>query len=77
MFGNFISMWDFRENEQVKIGIGTCKDSSLVLIYGSCGVEDCLVVSIEIVHEAFEEQKLFCPTPTTKYYRSMVGMEVF
>jgi hypothetical protein len=55
MFGSSINVWDFCENEQVKIGIGTCKNSSLVLIYGSCGVENCLVVSIEIVHEAFEE----------------------
>ncbi len=31
----------------------------------------------ETMHEAFKEQKLFCPTPTTRYYGSMVGMEVF
>ncbi len=61
----------------MKIGIGTCKDSSLVLIHVPWGVENCLVVSIETVHEAFEEQKLFCPTLTTKYYTLMVGMEVF
>ncbi len=68
---------DSHENEHVKIGIETCKDSSLVLLYCSWGVENCLVVSIETMHEAFKEQKLFCPTPTTKYCRSMVGMEVF
>jgi hypothetical protein len=40
-------------------------------------VDNCLVVPIETMHEAFKEQKLFCPTPTAKYCRSMVGMEVF
>lgn len=34
------------------------------------------MVSIETMHETFEEQKLFCPTLTTKYCGSMVGMEV-
>jgi hypothetical protein len=29
------------------------------------------------VHEAFEEWKLFCPIPTTKYCGSMLRMEVF
>ncbi len=35
------------------------------------------MVSIETVHEAFEEQKLFCPTSIARYCRSTVGMEVF
>ncbi len=51
----------------MKIGIGTCKDSSLVPIYGPCGVDNYLVVSITIVHGAFKDRKLFCPTPTTRY----------
>jgi len=36
-----------------------------------------MVVSFETVHEVFEEQKLFCPTPKTKYCKLVVGMEVF
>jgi hypothetical protein len=56
----------------VNIGIKTCKDPSFVLIYGLCGVENCTEVSIETVHEAFEERKLL----TTKYCKLMVGMEV-
>jgi hypothetical protein len=39
MFGSSISMWDFHENEQVKIGIRTCRDSSFVPICGPWGVE--------------------------------------
>jgi hypothetical protein len=36
-----------------------------------------LVVSIETLHEAFKEWKLFYPIPTTKHCKSTVGMEVF
>jgi hypothetical protein len=61
----------------VKISIGMCRYSSLVPIYGLCGVENCMVVSIETMHEAFKERKLFCLAPTTRYCESMVGMEVF
>jgi hypothetical protein len=42
-----------------------------------CGVENCMVVSIGTVHEAFKERKLFCLAPTTRYCMSIVGMEVF
>jgi hypothetical protein len=61
----------------VKIAIETCKDPSLVLIYGSCGVENCMVVSIETVHDAFEERKLFCLAPTTTCCGLAIGMMVF
>ncbi len=61
----------------MKIGIGTYKDASFVPIYGPCGVENYLMASIETMHEAFEKQKLFCPTPIAKYCESMIGMEVF
>jgi len=61
----------------VKIGIGMCRDPSLVLIYGQFGMENCMMVLIETVHEAFKERKLFCPTPTTKYSKSTIRMEVF
>jgi hypothetical protein len=54
-----------------------CRDPSLVLIYCLCGVENYLVVSIEVVHEAFEEWKLVCPTPITRYCRLTIRMEVF
>ncbi len=60
----------------MKIGIGMCRDPSFVLIYGQFGVENCMVVLIETVHEAFKERKLFCPAPTTKYCRSTIRMEV-
>jgi len=44
MFGSFINIWVFCENEQVKICMGTCGDPSLVLIYGPCGLENFFVV---------------------------------
>jgi hypothetical protein len=34
MFGSFVNIWDSYENEQMKIGIRTCKDPSFVSIYG-------------------------------------------
>jgi hypothetical protein len=36
-----------------------------------------MVVSIETMHEAFEEQKLFCLAPIARYCGSMVGMASF
>jgi len=77
MFGSFVNIWDFHENEQMKIGIRTCKNPSLVSIYGQCGSENCMVVLIEILHKAFEKWKLFCPTSIAKYCGSTVGMEDF
>ncbi len=77
MFGNSVNIWDFHKNERVKIGIETWRDPTLVPIYGLCKVENCMVVSSETVHEALEEQKLFCLAPTTRYCGSMIRMEVF
>jgi hypothetical protein len=77
MFSSSINIWDFRENERVKIGIGWCRNPSFVSIYCSCGVENFLVVLIEIMHKAFEEWKLFCPTPKARYCKSTIGNEVF
>jgi hypothetical protein len=61
----------------MKIGIRMCKDPSLVSIYGLCGVENCMVVLIETMHEAFEKWKLFCLVSIAKYCGSIVGIEVF
>jgi hypothetical protein len=74
MFGSFVNIWDSCKNEWLKIRIGTSRDPTLVLIYGPCKVENCMVVSSETMHEAFEEQKLFCPTPIAIYYGLTVGM---
>ncbi len=77
MFGSFVNIQDSHKNEQVKIGIGTWRDPSFVWIYGPCGVENCMVVSIETMHEAFKEKKLFCLALTTRCCKLVVGMEVF
>lgn len=55
MFNSSISIWEVHENERVKIGVEMCRDPSIVLIYGPCGVENCMMVLIEIVHEDCEQ----------------------
>ncbi len=49
----------------------------MVLIYGASGVENCIVVIIVSVVEAFEQQILFCPTLATQYCGSLVGNDYF
>ncbi len=38
----------------LRICIGMCGDPSVVLIYGTCGMENCIVVLIEVVNEDCE-----------------------
>jgi hypothetical protein len=40
-------------------------------------VENCIVVTIISMVEAFEQQKLFYPTLTTRYCSSLVGNDYF
>jgi len=44
--GDIISIWDSSKDGRVQIGVGKCKDPSLVLIYGVSGVENCIIVTI-------------------------------
>jgi hypothetical protein len=77
IFGSSINIWDVDENERVRIGIGTCKNPLVVLIYGPCGMENCIVVLIEVMNEDCEQWKLFCLVPSVRYYGSTIGVEVF
>jgi hypothetical protein len=77
MFGSSISIWDAHKNETVRIGIRTCWDSSIISICWPCGVENCIMVLIEIVHEDYGQWKLFCPIRIAKYYELAIGMEIF
>jgi hypothetical protein len=70
-------IWDSSEDGRVQIGVGQCKDPSLVLIYGVTGVENCIVGTIISMVEAFEERRFFCPTPTAQYCGSLVGNDRF
>jgi hypothetical protein len=54
IFGSFVNILDANENERVKIGIRTCKDPLIVLVYGPYGVEICKVVLIEAMNEDYE-----------------------
>jgi hypothetical protein len=54
IFGSSINIWDVDESEKVKIGIGTCRNSLVVIIFGRCGVENCIVVLIEVMNEDCE-----------------------
>jgi hypothetical protein len=77
IFGSSVNLWDVDENERLRIGIGMCRDSSVVPLYGTYGVENCIVVLIEVVNEDCEQQKLFCLVPNVRYYGSTMGIEVF
>jgi hypothetical protein len=59
IFGSFINIWDVDENERVRIGIGTCRNPSVVLIYGPYGVENCIMVLIEATNEDYEQGSYF------------------
>jgi hypothetical protein len=54
IFSSYVSIWDMDENETMRIGIGTSRDSSIVPIYGPSGLEICIVVLIEVVNEDYE-----------------------
>jgi hypothetical protein len=41
--GDTISIWDSSKDGRVQIGIGQCKDPSLVPIHGANGVENYIV----------------------------------
>lgn len=57
IFGSFVNIWDINKNERVNIGIITCKDPLVVLVYGPYGVENCIMVLIEVVNEDYEWRK--------------------
>jgi hypothetical protein len=58
VFNSSISIWDIHENERVKIGVKMCRNPSILRIYGTCGVANCILVLIETVHEDCEQRKL-------------------
>jgi len=77
IFGSFVSIWDMNKNETMRIGIGMCRGLLVVPIYGPCGMENYIVVLIEVVNEDSEQWKLFCLVPSVTYCRSTVGIEAF
>jgi hypothetical protein len=52
--GDIVFIWDSSDDWKVWIGVGQCKDPSLVPIYGVSGVDNYIVVTIVFVVEAFE-----------------------
>jgi hypothetical protein len=72
IFGNSISVWDVDENERVKISIKTCRDLLVVLIYGPCGMDNYIVVSMESMNEDYEQRKLFCLVSSARYCGSTI-----
>jgi len=75
--GDTISIWDLSKDGKVRIRVGQCKDPLLVSIYGTNGMEYCIVVTIVSMVKAFEEQRLFFPTPVTRYCGSSMGNDCF
>jgi hypothetical protein len=59
VFDSSVSIWDTHKNERVRIGVRTCRDLLIVLRYGPCGVENCIMVLIETVHEGYEDRSYF------------------
>ncbi len=53
--GDTISIQDSSEGGKVQFNVGQCKDPLLVLSYGANGMENCIVVTIISVIEAFEQ----------------------
>jgi len=43
--GDIVSIWDSNDDQRVQIGVGQCKDPSLVLI-GTSGMENYIIVTI-------------------------------
>jgi hypothetical protein len=57
--GDITSIWDLNKDGRVRIGVGQCKDQSLVSIYGISGVENCIVVTIISMVEALNIKDFF------------------
>jgi hypothetical protein len=74
IFGSSVNLWDVDENERLRIGIGTCRDLSVVPLYGPYGAKNCIVVLIEAVNEDCEQQKLFYRVPSVRYCESTMGI---
>jgi hypothetical protein len=72
-----IWIWDLCEIEKVKIGFGTCRHPSFIVIYATLREKTYIMVLIEGVFDAFEECKVFILMPIAKYLGSDVGMKVF
>jgi len=49
-----ICIWDSSKDGRLRIGVGQCKDPLLVSIYGANGMENCIIVTIISMVEAFE-----------------------
>jgi hypothetical protein len=54
IFSSFVNIWDVNDNEIMKISIGMCGDPSIVIMYGTCAMENCILVLIEVVNEDYE-----------------------
>jgi hypothetical protein len=52
--GDTFCIKDSNKDGKVQIGVGQCKDPSLVLIYGANGMENYIILTIVFVVEAFE-----------------------
>lgn len=61
----------------VQIGIGVCKDPLLVPIHDCEGVENCIIIFVISVFEAYKQWRLFYPIPTIKYFGSSIGSDYF
>jgi hypothetical protein len=53
-FSDNVGIWDLCEDEKIKIEIKTCRDPSLVLIYGLFRDKNYIVVLFVVMFECFK-----------------------
>ncbi len=54
-----------------------CRNPLIVPIYGPYGMDNCIMVSIEVMNEDYEQHNLFFLVPSVRSCRSTVGIMVF
>lgn len=71
-------MWESRDDlGKLHIGYGVYVDPSILSIYVTQGLEECIIVSPETIFLSYQEWALFSLTPTVRNYGSAVGKSCF
>jgi hypothetical protein len=64
-FGDPVDLWESQDDHgRSHIGYGICLNPSILFIYGAQGLEECIIVSLEIVFLLYQEWTFFSLTPT-------------
>ncbi len=64
-YGDLVDLWESRNDlGKHHIGYSASLDLSTLSIYGAQGLEECIIISLEIVFLSYQERALFSMTPT-------------